>query len=109
MLLVPGYGGSTTSLEVLAARLRAAGREAVVVPLPGDGTEDLTCDVPPLVAAAAQAALAGGAPSVDVVGYSAGGVVARLWEAAGGAAVTRRVVTLGSPHHGTSVAGLGAR
>jgi triacylglycerol lipase len=108
VLLVPGYGGSTASLDVLAARLRAAGRTAVVVRLPGDGTEDLDLDVPPL-AAAAQAALAGGAPSVDVVGYSAGGVVARLWEASGGAAVTRRVVTLGSPHHGTTLAGLGAR
>jgi hypothetical protein len=33
-------------------------------------------------------------------------VVARLWVADGNAAVVRRVVTLGSPHHGTSVADL---
>ncbi len=108
VLLVPGYGGSTASVEVLATRLRAAGRTAVVVRLPGDGTEDLDLDVPAL-AAAARAAVAAGAPSVDVVGFSAGGVVARLWEAAGGTALTRRVVTLGSPQHGTSLAGLGAR
>lgn len=105
VLLVPGYGGSTDSLEVLAQRLRTTGRDATVVPLPGDGTGDLRADAVAL-RTAADAALAAGAPSVDVVGYSAGGVVARLWAAGGGAAQARRIVTLGSPHHGTKVAGL---
>ncbi len=108
VVLVPGYGGSTSALDVLAARLRAAGRDAVVVQLPGDGTADLRSYVP-VLDTAVRAALDAGAPSVDLVGYSAGGVVARLWVAGGGAPVTRRVVTLGSPHHGTSVAGLGSR
>ena len=43
-----------------------------------------------------------------MVGYSAGGVVARYWvQDLGGRAQTRRLVTLGSPHHGTEVAELG--
>ncbi|HEU0103113.1 MAG TPA: alpha/beta fold hydrolase [Mycobacteriales bacterium] len=108
VVLVPGYGGSTSALEVLAARLRAAGRVAEVVQLPGAGEDDLQTYVP-VLDAAVRAALAAGAPSVDVVGYSAGGIVTRLWAAGGGTAVTRRVVTLGSPHHGTGVAALGNR
>ncbi len=40
------------------------------------------------------------------MGYSAGGIVARVWVADGGADVTRRVVMLGSPNHGTSLADL---
>jgi triacylglycerol lipase len=108
VLLVPGYGGSTTALDSLAARLRATGRDATVVTLPGDGTGELK-DQATVLDRAVRAKLAGGAPSVDVVGYSAGGVVARLWAADdGGAAVARRIVTLGSPHHGAQIAGLGA-
>ena len=43
-----------------------------------------------------------------MVGYSAGGVVARYWvQDLGGRAQTRRLVTLGSPHHGTEIAELG--
>ena len=41
VLLVPGYGGSTAALGQLAARIRATGRTATVVPLAGDGTGDL--------------------------------------------------------------------
>jgi triacylglycerol esterase/lipase EstA (alpha/beta hydrolase family) len=106
VLLVPGYGGGTASLDRLAETLRATGRTAIVIHLPGGGTGDLRVQAR-AVGVAARSALAGGAPSVDVVGYSAGGVVVRLWvRDDGGAAVTRRVVTLGSPHHGTDVAAL---
>ena len=104
VLLVPGYGGGRAALDQLAARLRATGRQADVVPLPGDGTGPLA-DQARALGDAARAAVDAGAPSVDVVGYSAGGVVARLWVAEqGGGALARRVVTLGSPQHGTEVA-----
>ena len=105
VLLVPGYGGSTGALEVLAASIRETGREAAVVRLPGDGTGDLR-EAAAALEAAASSALAAGAPSVDVIGYSAGGVTARLYVEEHAADV-RRVVTLGSPHHGTRLAALG--
>jgi triacylglycerol lipase len=109
VLLVPGYGGSTSSLRTLADRLTAAGRDATVVEVPGEGTGDLNASADVLAAAADEALQRTGADSVDVVGYSAGGIIARLWAADGGAKQARRIVTLGSPHHGTTVADLAAR
>ena len=106
VLLVPGYGGSTRSLKPLADRLTAMGRDASVVAVPGDGTGDLQASADVLATAVDDALARTGAHSVDVVGYSAGGVIARLWAADGGAAQARRVVTLGSPHHGTTLADL---
>jgi pimeloyl-ACP methyl ester carboxylesterase len=107
VLLVPGYGGARGGLEVLAGRLREAGRTATVLELPGDGTGDLR-EAARVLDDAARAAVDAGAPSVDVVGYSAGGVTARYWAAEqGGATLARRIVTLGSPHHGADIAGIG--
>ena len=104
VLLVPGYGGQTGSLSVLAARIRATGRRAVVVRLPGTGTGSLVTDAG-VLNAVVDRLLRGGAPSVDVVGYSAGGVVALLWAREdSGSDKARRVVTLGSPFHGTRLA-----
>jgi triacylglycerol lipase len=109
VLLVPGYGGRTASLDPLAATLRAEGRAVTVVSLVGDGTGDLDLQASHLADVADQVLRSSGAPSVDVVGYSAGGVVVRLWvRDHGGDTQARRVLTLGSPQHGTSVAALGA-
>lgn len=108
ILLVPGYGGGQGGLDVLAGKLRSAGRDAQVLTLPGDGTGDLLAQVDVLSDAVA-AAYAHGAPSVDVIGYSAGGVVVRLWvDRSGGAHQARRVVTLGSPLHGAKIAAVGS-
>jgi triacylglycerol lipase len=106
VLLVPGYGGATGGLQDLAARLTASGRDATVVALPGNGTGDLRASADALGSAVQAVRARTGASSVDLVGYSAGGVVARLWVADGGAAQVRRVVTLGSPQHGTELADL---
>jgi len=106
VLLVPGYGGNTSSLKVLAATLEREGRTARIVPAPGDGRGDLRRHAVRL-GRMARGAVAAGAPSVDVVGFSAGGVVARLWvDELDGGSLARRVVTLGSPHHGTDLAGV---
>jgi len=108
VLLVPGYGGGRGGLQQLAARIEATGRSATVLTLVGDGTGDLSAQVS-VLDTAVDAALAAGAPSVDVVGYSAGGVVAGLWVARDdGAAKARRVVTLGAPLAGTNLASTAA-
>jgi triacylglycerol lipase len=104
VLLVPGYGGSTAGLEVLARRIRATGRAALVIRLPGYGTGSLIRDAGVLNRAVSRE-LRGGAPSVDVIGYSAGGVTALLWAREDdGDRKARRVITLGSPFHGTTLA-----
>jgi triacylglycerol lipase len=109
VLLVPGYGGNVQSLQPLVDSLRSAGRTAVIVEPVGDGTGDLRTQAEHLSEVASRVREEAGAPSVDVIGYSAGGVVARLWVRNGdGADVVRRVLTVGSPQHGTSQAALGA-
>lgn len=106
VLLVPGYGGRASAFDALLARLRLAGRSASLVALPGGAVGDLGQQAR-AVNGAVDAALARGAPSVDLVGYSAGGVVVRLWARDyRGDRKARRIVTLGSPHHGTEVAAL---
>ena len=107
VLLVPGYGDKLSSLATLAAALRHSGRDVTLVNLPGGGTGDLRGQAKALGSAATAAIARTHAPSVDVVGYSAGGVVARLWvKDFGGRGQARRVITLGSPQHGTGVAGV---
>ena len=108
VLLVPGYGGGKGGLLVLADLIRATGRDAEVLTLPGNGTGDLGEQMAVLDRAADDAVTAG-APSVDVIGFSAGGLVAGLWVArSDGADHARRVVSLGSPLHGTHLAAVGA-
>jgi triacylglycerol esterase/lipase EstA (alpha/beta hydrolase family) len=104
VLLVPGYGGATAALSALAERIRVSGRAAIVLRLPGSGTGSLITDAAMLNAAVGKA-LDSGAPSVDVIGYSAGGVTALIWARQdNGAAKARHVITLGAPFHGTRLA-----
>ncbi|TCO48802.1 PGAP1-like protein [Actinocrispum wychmicini] len=105
VLLIPGYGGNQASLSVLADRIRQSGRPAMVIALPGDGTGDLQEQVA-VLRQTVDDAYSQGATSVDLIGYSAGGVVARLWAERYGKQA-RRIITLGSPMHGTQVATAG--
>jgi len=107
VLLVPGYGGSTASLQVLTDALSAGGRDARIVKPRGSGTEDLRDQAVDLGRAVDDVLSETGADSVDLVGYSAGGVVVRLYVTdLGGGSTVRRAVTLASPHHGTDLAAL---
>ncbi len=108
VLLVPGYGGSTAALDQLAGKITAAGGRATVVRLAGDGTGDLQQQAGVLNGYVNQALAAGSGP-VTVIGYSAGGVVAWLWDVDyDGVAKARRIITLGSPLHGADLAAVGA-
>jgi triacylglycerol lipase len=107
VLVVPGYGGSIASVAPLVAELRRDGREAVVFTPTEAGKGDLRVQARRLGDLAERTIARTDADSVDVIGYSAGGVIARLWiRDDNGASVVRRVLTLGSPHHGTDVAAL---
>jgi triacylglycerol lipase len=107
VVLVPGYGGSTAGVDVLAAHIRSIGMSTEVVSLPDDGTGDLGAQAVVLNSYVNQA-LRSGATQVDIVGYSAGGVVTRLWdEQYDGAQKVHRVITLGSPLNGTKIAAAG--
>ena len=108
VLLVPGYGGSVSELELLAAVLRARGKDVTLVRVPDNGLGDLRDQARAVGVAATAARTRTGAASVDVVGYSAGGVAARYWvQELDGREQARRLVTVGSPHHGTEVAEIG--
>jgi pimeloyl-ACP methyl ester carboxylesterase len=108
VLLVPGYGGSTTALDQLAGKITASGGRAIVVKLAGDGTGDLQVQANVLNGYVNQALATGSGP-VTVIGYSAGGVVAWLWDVTyNGVAKARRIITLGSPLHGADLAAVGA-
>lgn len=107
VVAVTGYGGRVAALDPLVRRLRDQGREVVVLQPAGGGTGDLRDEAARLATLVEDTRERTGAASVDLVGYSAGGVVVRLYvRDDGGADVVRRVVTLGSPHHGTDVAEL---
>jgi triacylglycerol lipase len=108
VVLVPGYGGNTRSLDTLAAHIRADGDTATIVALPSGGTGDLEAQAK-VLNGYVNRALRSGARSVAVVGYSAGGVVARLWDIEhDGASKVRQIITLGSPLHGAELAAIGA-
>jgi triacylglycerol lipase len=107
VLLVPGYGGSTTGLDVMAARIRQTGRTTIVVQLAGNGTGDLAVQARVLDGYVNRAISAGSGP-VTVIGYSAGGVVTWLWDVTyDGQARAGKIITLGSPLHGAMLAALG--
>ncbi len=100
VLIVTGYGGSLTGPALAARAFRASGRSVVLVPPVGDGRGDLR-EVAQSLRLVANRELEAGAPSVDVLGFSAGGITARIWASElGGAKVARRIITVGSPHAG---------
>ena len=106
VLLLHGYGCNSGYWTHLRRRLDAAHISHASLDL-----EPVTGDIEdyvPLVQRAAEALCADtGAAKLVVVAHSMGGLVARAWMRAHGSARVARVITLGTPHHGTSLANFG--
>lgn len=108
VVLVPGFGGNTQALQALALRLRVIGRPAVVVDLPDGGTGDFSGQAAAIDDAVRDLIRHHAARSVDLIGYSAGGVASWLYLQTGTTApAIRRLVTLGSPLQGADIAAAG--
>jgi triacylglycerol lipase len=108
VVLVPGFGGNTDAMEGLALRLRVIGRPAVVVKLPDGGTGDFSGQAAAIDDTVRDLIRHDDARSVDLIGYSAGGVASWLYLQTGTTApAIRRLVTLGSPLQGADIAAAG--
>jgi triacylglycerol esterase/lipase EstA (alpha/beta hydrolase family) len=106
VLLVHGYGCDGAYWSRLARLLRQAGASYMTVDLEPmfGGIDDYA---PQIEAALQQLCAATGKPQAIVVGHSMGGLAARAHLRAFGSARVARVITVGTPHHGTALAGFG--
>jgi len=106
VLLVHGYGCNSGYWARLTPLLDRAGISHAGVDLePVAGNID---DYVPLIEARVQALCAAtGAERVAIVAHSMGGLAARAWLRRHGDARLARLITLGTPHHGTALARFG--
>jgi len=103
VVVVPGYGGDASSVQPLTSFLRNQGRVVEPVTLPLNGTGDIDRSARALADVVAGL----NASTVDLVGFSAGGIVVRHYlKALDRSGWARRVVLLGTPNHGTEIAEL---
>lgn len=106
VLLVHGYGCNSGYWAHLVPRLQAARIGYATVDLePAGGA--IEAYVPLIEARVRALCEASGAAQVAIVGHSMGGLAARAWMREHGSARLARLVTLGSPHHGTVMARFG--
>jgi triacylglycerol esterase/lipase EstA (alpha/beta hydrolase family) len=106
VLLLHGYGcnsGYWVHLMPLLDAARISHATVDLEPVAGD----IDGYVPLVEQAVQNLCAATGAPTVAIVAHSMGGLVARAWMRAHGTAAVARVITLGTPHHGTALARFG--
>ena len=107
VLLVHGYvcnGGYWTKLSRQLARAGIVHKAIDLEPINADIEEF----VPQVELAIAELCARTGSDRVILVAHSMGGLVARAWLRHYGAARVARIVTIGTPHHGTALANLAA-
>jgi triacylglycerol esterase/lipase EstA (alpha/beta hydrolase family) len=106
VLLIHGYGcnsGYWAHLTPLLDAARISHASVDLEPVAGD----IDGYVPLVERAIRELQAATGAKRIAIVAHSMGGLVARAWMRAHGTAAVARVITLGSPHHGTALARFG--
>lgn len=106
VLLLHGYGcnsGYWASLAPLLDAARISHATLDLEPLTGDIDRYAQC----VEQAAQQLCVQAGARQLVVVAHSMGGLAARAWMRVHGADRVARLVTLGTPHHGTCLAAFG--
>jgi triacylglycerol lipase len=107
VIIVAGTFSPAFANEPLAARLRADGYTVHIFELPGLGTGDIRASARALDTFADGIRARYGASRVDLVGHSQGGLVARAYvKYEGGANEVDSLISLGTPHYGTSVANI---
>lgn len=106
VLLIHGYGCNSGYWHSMSRKLRESGIAHRAVSLePIFGAIDSF--VPAVHAAVEQLCLESGSPKVVLLAHSMGGLVARAYLDVHGDARVARVITLGTPHHGTGLAEFG--
>jgi triacylglycerol esterase/lipase EstA (alpha/beta hydrolase family) len=107
VIIVAGTFSPGFANEPLAARMRAEGYRVWIFELPGLGTGDIRGSARALNTFADGVRAQTGAARVDLVGHSQGGLVGRAYiKYEGGASEVDSLVSLGTPHYGTSLANI---
>jgi triacylglycerol lipase len=105
VVIVPGYSQGPSSVAPLTRRLRREGRTVVALALPELGRGDIQ-DSARVLSRAVDGA---DGRAVDLVGFSAGGIVVRTYlDDLEDPGLVRRVVLLGAPNHGAEIAEVAA-
>lgn len=113
VLLIQGFFQTRQVMSTLEERLRADGYRVVSFHMGGLLNNFNTRSIPTLArmidAKVRRLIERTGARDLHIIGHSMGGLVARyLVQVLEGSQYTRTVITLGTPHHGTGTAALGA-
>lgn len=107
VVIVPGYLDGSWYFAAVRKRIHATGRASHVLPL-FPNISDITVTAQRLRAFVEQVKAATGAATVDLVAHSEGGLISRHYiKFLGGEPHVGRLVTLGTPHHGTILGYIG--
>lgn len=101
VILVSGFANTPAGWEEWVRSLRADGFKVFVVDLKHDGLGDMNTAADEVAAFVADVKRKTGARKVDLVGFSEGGLLDRMFIAQrGGASSVDRAISLATPHHG---------